>query len=167
MVMHSLDPPSLNQILQLTSPLGRVWGVSVLDLFLLLQNHVKSNTYFSWICAHFYSHTLRILRDFGPTRRNHRVGEISHPLSSFFPLRSPWQQFAMVKNPIPGRLEADWGALWGVWGRWLVQGKHHNYKEFIFIQLVEVLLLQPGETSVLGLWLPESGFIRQRWVNGY
>lgn len=45
----------------------------------------------------------------------------------------------MGKNSIPGRLEADWEALWGAWGRWLVQGKHHNYKEFIFIQLVEVL----------------------------
>lgn len=50
--------------------------------------------------------------------------------------RSPWQQFAVVKNSIPGRSEADWGALWGAWGRWLVQGKHRNYKEFIFIQLV-------------------------------
>lgn len=59
----------------------------------------------------------------------------------------------MVKNSIAGRLEADWGALWGAWGRWLVQGKHHNYKEFIFIQLVEVLLLQPGERSALGLRL--------------
>lgn len=27
--------------------------------------------------------------------------------------RSPWQHFALVKNSIPGRLEADWGALRG------------------------------------------------------